>query len=97
MIRGRYKFTRRVSHEITSEQPTAWSDVFTTHVKPLQSTPLPTLRIAPPTTNYETPDSLCDLDYVPNYARPMRIEYALSNSFGFGGTNGALIFKKYSE
>jgi 3-oxoacyl-[acyl-carrier-protein] synthase II len=54
-------------------------------------------QIAPPTTNYETPDPACDLDYVPNHARPMRIEYALSNSFGFGGTNGALVFKRYSE
>jgi 3-oxoacyl-[acyl-carrier-protein] synthase II len=51
-------------------------------------------QIAPPTINYECPDSECDLDYVPNHARPMPIEYALSNSFGFGGTNGCLIFKK---
>jgi len=54
-------------------------------------------QVAPPTINYETPDPECDLDYVPNHARPMRIEHALTNSFGFGGTNGALIFKKYSE
>ncbi|MGB7761742.1 MAG: beta-ketoacyl-ACP synthase II [Bryobacteraceae bacterium] len=54
-------------------------------------------QVAPPTINYETPDADCDLDYVPNYARPMKIEYALSNSFGFGGTNGCLIFKRYSE
>jgi 3-oxoacyl-[acyl-carrier-protein] synthase II len=53
-------------------------------------------QIAPPTINYRTPDPECDLDYVPNTARPMNIEYALSNSFGFGGTNGALLFKKFA-
>ncbi len=52
-------------------------------------------QIAPPTINHECPDPECDLDYVPNHARPMKIEYALSNSFGFGGTNGCLIFKQY--
>ena len=54
-------------------------------------------QIAPPTINYETPDPECDLDYVPNTARPIAIDYALSNSFGFGGTNGALLFKRYEE
>ena len=54
-------------------------------------------QIAPPTINYEFPDPDCDLDYVPNQARPMRIEHALTNSFGFGGTNGCLIFKRYTE
>jgi len=54
-------------------------------------------QIAPPTINLENPDPLCDLDYVPLHARPMKIEYALSNSFGFGGTNGSLIFKRYQN
>ena len=53
-------------------------------------------QVIPPTINYETPDPDCDLDYVPNAKRAAKIDYALSNSFGFGGTNGALLFKRYS-
>jgi 3-oxoacyl-[acyl-carrier-protein] synthase II len=54
-------------------------------------------QIAPPTINLNNPDPECDLDYIANHARPMKIDYALSNSFGFGGTNASLIFKRYSE
>jgi 3-oxoacyl-[acyl-carrier-protein] synthase II len=52
-------------------------------------------QIAPPTINLDEPAPGCDLDYIPHSARPMAIEYALSNSFGFGGTNGCLIFKRF--
>lgn len=52
-------------------------------------------QIAPPTLNLDNPDVDCDLDFVPHQAKAMPIEYALSNSFGFGGTNGSLIFKKH--
>jgi 3-oxoacyl-[acyl-carrier-protein] synthase II len=52
-------------------------------------------QVAPPTINYENPDPDCDLDYVPNQARRMPLRYALSNSFGFGGTNAALLFRRW--
>ena len=51
----------------------------------------------PPTINYEQPDPACDLDYVPNQPRKAEVEYALSNSFGFGGTNAALVFKRWTN
>jgi 3-oxoacyl-[acyl-carrier-protein] synthase II len=51
----------------------------------------------PPTINQETPDPECDLDYVANHTRKAEVEYALSNSFGFGGTNAALLFKRWAS
>jgi 3-oxoacyl-[acyl-carrier-protein] synthase II len=54
-------------------------------------------QIAPPTINLEDPDEGCDLDYVANVSRALPIRYALSNSFGFGGTNGTLLLKRYEE
>ena len=53
-------------------------------------------QVAPPTINYETPDPECDLNCVPNEARKMEITHALTNSFGFGGTNGTLLFKRFN-
>lgn len=54
-------------------------------------------QIVPPTANYDTPDPECDLDYVPHTARRVPVRYALSNSFGFGGTNAALLMKRYEN
>jgi 3-oxoacyl-[acyl-carrier-protein] synthase II len=53
-------------------------------------------QVAPPTINYRTPDPQCDLDFVPNTARQMKIDVAVSNSFGFGGTNGTLVFRRFN-
>jgi 3-oxoacyl-[acyl-carrier-protein] synthase II len=54
-------------------------------------------QILPPTANLDNPDPDCDLDYVPNHPRKAALEYAMSNSFGFGGTNGALLFRRWAE
>ena len=54
-------------------------------------------QVAPPTINLENPDPECDLDYVPNQARPMKIDVALSNSFGFGGTNGTIVLRRFED
>jgi 3-oxoacyl-[acyl-carrier-protein] synthase II len=54
-------------------------------------------QIAPPTINLDHPDDSCNLDYVPHHSRPLAMTYALSNSFGFGGTNAALLFKRYDS
>ena len=54
-------------------------------------------RMIPPTINYETPDPECDLDYVPNQARRAELRHVLSNSFGFGGTNAALLLRRYPD
>ncbi|MBI3018935.1 MAG: beta-ketoacyl-ACP synthase II, partial [Deltaproteobacteria bacterium] len=53
-------------------------------------------QVIPPTINLDEPDPQCDLDYTPHEARGKKIEVALSNSFGFGGTNAGLIFKRFS-
>ncbi len=53
--------------------------------------------LVPPTINYEEPDPECDLDYVPNQAREMPVQYALSNSLGFGGHNASLLFAKFKD
>ena len=52
-------------------------------------------QVLPPTINHDTPDPECDLDCVPNQGRKTEVRYVLSNSFGFGGTNGALLMKRY--
>ena len=56
-----------------------------------------TRGVIPPTINYTTPDPDCDLDYVPNTAREVRVDAVMTNSFGFGGTNAVLLLKRYSK
>jgi 3-oxoacyl-(acyl-carrier-protein) synthase len=53
--------------------------------------------VMPATINYEIPDPECDLDYIPNQSRPKKVEYVMSNSFGFGGHNAAVILKKFEK
>jgi 3-oxoacyl-[acyl-carrier-protein] synthase II len=53
--------------------------------------------VVPPTINLENPDPECDLDYVPNQARQMEVNFVMSNSFGFGGTNACLLFKRFEK
>ena len=54
-------------------------------------------QMLPPTINLENPDPRCDLDYVPNQARAARVDHILSNSFGFGGHNAAIVISRYQE
>jgi len=54
-------------------------------------------QMLPPTINLDTPDPECDLDYIPNHARKAKVDIALTNSFGFGGTNGCLLFRRWEE
>ena len=54
-------------------------------------------NMVPPTINYETPDPECDLDYIPNEARPADVKIAMNHAFGFGGHNAVLIFKEFTK
>ena len=54
-------------------------------------------QILPPTANLDQPDADCDLDYIPKVPKKTEVEYAMSNSFGFGGTNGALLVRRWTE
>ena len=54
-------------------------------------------QVMPPTINLDNPDEQCDLDYVPHTAREARVDTAISNSFGFGGTNGTLVFRRFTD